>query len=282
LSDPTQTCTVTGPLYTDVFTIAGLSTKVTFGTIAYQTSNFQQFDVIDGVMGVAYQPVSGFNATPVLQQLVNANLMKNIFALCLQNEGGLFTLGGIDSSLYIGQISYVPLVNGLNHYNFQMQDLRVNNITLNVSSVIYNQVDMAIDTGTNGMIIPTPAYVKMKEFFLKFCQDDIFLTGICNISQNETLFDGYCFSMTDSDIKMFPPIQVVLQGEFVTQLVVLQMDGFQYLVPETQGNYCFGIQNSGYPGLTLIGDINMKPYYTIFDRINSRVGFAKVNTQNCV
>lgn len=50
--DPTAVCTITGKLYTDEVSLAGFGpVSMGLGSITKQTSNFDQFKVIDGVMG---------------------------------------------------------------------------------------------------------------------------------------------------------------------------------------------------------------------------------------
>ena len=52
LTDPTAPCTISGKLYSDQVSMAGLGpVKMVLGSIEKQTSNFDQFKVIDGVMG---------------------------------------------------------------------------------------------------------------------------------------------------------------------------------------------------------------------------------------
>eukprot|EP00729_Bicosta_minor_P005835 gene5835-87_t len=52
LKDPTAVCTITGKLYTDEVSLAGFGpVSMGLGSITKQTSNFDQFKVIDGVMG---------------------------------------------------------------------------------------------------------------------------------------------------------------------------------------------------------------------------------------
>lgn len=51
MTDPDQTCTVSGNVYIDNFNLGGLTGVTTLGAITYQTPNFVQFAVIDGVMG---------------------------------------------------------------------------------------------------------------------------------------------------------------------------------------------------------------------------------------
>eukprot|EP01092_Planopodium_desertum_P008942 TRINITY_DN380_c0_g1_i4.p1 TRINITY_DN380_c0_g1~~TRINITY_DN380_c0_g1_i4.p1 ORF type:complete len:444 (-),score=31.81 TRINITY_DN380_c0_g1_i4:55-1242(-) len=282
LNDPTAPCTITGPIYQDLFQIGPYSAMATFGAITFQTSNFQQFQVIDGVWGVAYQRVSGFNATPAFQALVNAGQLADVFSICLNQNSGILTLGGIDTTLYTGQIGWEPILKlnsdgqyGL--YIFHMQDFQVNGVSVGINSTVYNEVAMAIDSGTNGWLLPTPAFKTMTILIEQSCvlAD---LPGVCNVTAGQkNLFQGGTFTMTPEQIAEFPLLITVLDN------VKLVASGYDYLVPITPGSdqYQFGYSDSGYPGLTLIGDVGMKPYYTIFDRQNTRVGFAAVSG-NCL
>jgi len=51
-------------------------------------------------------------ATPLFDDLVKTNNIDNIFSISLRNEGGTLILGGIDHSLYSGDIHYEPLRHG--------------------------------------------------------------------------------------------------------------------------------------------------------------------------
>jgi hypothetical protein len=53
-------CSVSGVLYSETFHEGPLSASVVFGAIEDQTSNFQQFYVIDGVLGMAYATLSSW------------------------------------------------------------------------------------------------------------------------------------------------------------------------------------------------------------------------------
>ncbi len=65
------------------------------------------------------------------------------------------------------------------------------------------------------------------------------------------------------------------------------------------GQYCLGVIDTGnallttqiwrtnayilgYGGFTILGDTNMAPYLSLFDRVNAQLGFAPVNAANCV
>eukprot|EP01102_Stenamoeba_stenopodia_P018038 TRINITY_DN6561_c0_g1_i1.p1 TRINITY_DN6561_c0_g1~~TRINITY_DN6561_c0_g1_i1.p1 ORF type:complete len:438 (+),score=100.04 TRINITY_DN6561_c0_g1_i1:63-1376(+) len=269
LQDPDAPCTVAGPVFRDVFSIGSLSANVTFGAISFQSEDFEQFYVIDGVLGCAYQPVSGINAVPPFQELANNHQIANIFAMCFTPESGVLTLGGLDDSLYVGDFQWTPLVDGLNHYNFNCSDFQVEGQSLGIPANVYNEVNCAIDSGTNGFLLPTPAYQALKKELLSQCSTNN-LVGLCNVPVNETVFEGNCFVMTDDQRAQYPPLQMVMLN------ATISFDGSNYMVDNGNGEVCLTISDSGYPGLTLVGDVAMMPYYTAFDRINSRVGFANL------
>lgn len=93
MTDPDQTCTVSGLVYVDNFNLGGLTGTTTVGAITFQTSNFVQFQTIDGVMGFACN--SQWNMPTPLQDLVNQGKIKNQFSYCMDSngQGGVFTVG---------------------------------------------------------------------------------------------------------------------------------------------------------------------------------------------
>jgi len=284
LTDPNQPCTVSGPVYADVVTLGGLTTNAIFGAITFQTANFQQFYVIDGVIGFCDPPSIGTKTT--FERLYDAGqLTQNIFSICMNNpevypKSGVITLGGIDPKLYSGPIQYTPDVGGGAFYEIDMTNIKVAGIPISVPWVSY--VTTIIDSGTNTLLLNTPTFQALKAGFLNLCST-IKIPGICTGNTSHTLFDNICFSLTDRDIMVFPPVQLVIGGS-----ITLTIRGEDYLIPEPQTtkakaqNYCLGILPTGDSGFTIIGDVVMKNYYFIFDRGNSRIGFAPVNRRNCL
>ena len=66
----------------------------------------------DGLMGMAYQSISVFNAPPLFQTLVSQNEeMAPIFAFKLARSGSELFIGGVNSSLYEGDFTWVNLTN---------------------------------------------------------------------------------------------------------------------------------------------------------------------------
>ncbi|KAL6043721.1 aspartic proteinase precursor [Balamuthia mandrillaris] len=139
LTDPTQVCTVSGPVFTDVFAIGDLHAKSPFGVIMYQTPNFQQFFYIDGVIGFSFPGASSWGGVAPYEQFVQAGLIDNVVSMCLNaNEGGVITLGGADPSLYHGSIQWTPLINtDFPAYTINMTDIQLNGVSIGLPPIYY-------------------------------------------------------------------------------------------------------------------------------------------------
>ena len=98
LADPTAPCSISGKLFSDQVSLAGLGpVTVTLGSIEKQDANFDQFAEIDGVMGF-----TGGGAKNVFAQLVAGGHCENVWALCLNHgstSNGTLTIGGVEPSL---------------------------------------------------------------------------------------------------------------------------------------------------------------------------------------
>jgi hypothetical protein len=100
--------------------------------------------------------------------------------------------------------------------------------------------------------------------------------GICTgiAAKNETLFDGICFNLTETEINAFPTISFLMKGEN-GETVTLEHTPTYYLRPQyfcDSGSVGLGIDKD--PDFTIIGSEVMVEYHTIFDRENKRIGFA--------
>jgi saccharopepsin len=67
----------------------------------------------DGILGLAYDTISVNGVPPPFYEMINQGLIdRPVFAFRLgssEEDGGEAIFGGIDSSAYSGQISYVPV-----------------------------------------------------------------------------------------------------------------------------------------------------------------------------
>ncbi len=106
-------------------------------------------------------------------------------------------------------------------------------------------------------------------------------TGICNVPAGSSLFDGKCFDMTAAEIAAFPSITLSVPG------IDLVMDAEDYLrkdfgLVHPTGKTCLAVGDTGNEGLFIVGDTLLINYLTVFDRGNSRIGFAPVDAAACL
>lgn len=64
----------------------------------------------DGLMGMGFQSISAYNATPVFQSLVSQGQTDEpVFSFKLAASGSELYLGGANSALYTGGFTYTPV-----------------------------------------------------------------------------------------------------------------------------------------------------------------------------
>jgi len=277
LSDPTAICTISGNYYQDLVTFSNTGIKpvsIIFGGINYQTSNFDQFKNIDGVVGLT----GGDSSSNLFQSLVSAGYVKeDVFSMCFvegSKSNGTFTIGGIDSRLYSGTIQYTENVGGDYEYDIQLVDIQIAGVTIDNTQ---DQVAI-LDSGTNVLLLTDEMFQSMKSIFLSNCSNNP-LVGICTDLSNGTLFDGACFPLTQSQMDQYPLLHIRLNGFSLT----MQPKDYLIFISDPRLK-CLGIRNTGPDGDTgifIIGDTTMQEYYTVFDRTNNQIGFAPVNAKNC-
>jgi len=274
LKDPTAVCTITGEWYTDEVTLAGAGpANVSFGAIETQTTNFDQFKNIDGVMGMA----GGSGETNTFTQLVAAGAFSHdVWAICMMRgakSNGTITFGGTDERLYTGAIEYVSNPYGNQFYGVNTPQMAVQ-FKNGTSAVIENtQSSSILDTGTNVLLLPTAPFNSVVAIFKSTCADGgTPLHGICG---DKTILDGKtCLPYTKEQIAAFPDVAITL-----SPTLTLMTYGTDYILrhPTDDGLYCFGIRVSSTGGYQIIGDTTMKNYYQVFDRESNRIGYAPVS-----
>lgn len=104
--------TVSGNQFVDTVSIAGLTaTNQTLGAATKYSDGFSSANFpADGLMGMGFQSISEYNAPPVFQSLVAEGQTSDpVFAMKLTTNGSELTIGGLNSDLYTGEFTYVPV-----------------------------------------------------------------------------------------------------------------------------------------------------------------------------
>jgi len=261
MQNPSATCTLSGNMYYDQVSLGGFGpVQVKVGAIQSQTTNFDTKKVVGGLMGLG-----GFDGEDVLATLANAGKCDRIWGLCMyegRKSNGTMTVGGVDSNLADGPITYVPN-NGFIYDTVDVASMSVNGQTIAVND------GAILDSGTNILLLSPKVFSQVQS---GMCADS-------SLAHCSELWATKCFSLSEAQVDKYPPLKLQLKG------VTLEMSSREYLfqnspVASTPGQYCLGIRNGGSTGF-IIGASTMKNYYVVIDRKNSRIGWGKVNKRTC-
>jgi hypothetical protein len=276
-SDPSAACSLLGPCAYDTVTIGNFKVpNVGFGIIAQQTGAFDnEWTNMAGVMGLGYPSLSGVWLNRSLFTSLRAAYpaLADVFSMCLSDQGGILTFGGYDPRLFSGALQYTPITTK-QWYVLEWIDLGVAGKSVGLPSSTYNRIanGTILDSGTNTLVVAGEAYPLVAALV---CAHAPPISGLCDA--NKGIFAGGCFAMTQQQVDAFPPVYVKLRG---TDHLELRGRDYLLLHPE-KDLYCMGIQSSGAGGFSILGNVFQHRWYTVFDRANSRVGFALANDQ-CV
>lgn len=269
LSDPTAPCTISGKLYSDKVSLAGFGpVDVTVGSIEKQTSNFDQFKQIDGVIGFTMGSKKN-----VFSQLVGAGLCENVWGMCMyegKTHNGTLTIGGVDPRLSDGPVQYVP-DSGRGFHSVKVGSLVLNSHSPSPSTIGVGK-SAILDTGTNVLLLPSSTMGDLQE---AMCVDG-------NLTSCSDLWTKKCVDLTPAQIAAYPTLSMTLDG------LNLDMGPEDYLLfgsPQAAhpGQVCLGIRDGGSAGGSgfIIGDTTMRNYYLVFDLEGKKIGWGKVNKKAC-
>lgn len=254
---------LTGFTCQDTVTVAGLKAeKVTFAAAVKVPGviNNLRFALgkFDGIMGMAFPSIAVGHVNPVFQTLMSQGKVEQaLFQFYLTKgsaDGGEMVLGGIDSSKFKGNLTWVPL-SSKTYWAFKMQG-----ISLGGKNLCQGGCTGIADTGTSLLAGPTAAVAQLNA-----------LIGAMPIPGGEYVL----INCTDDTIDALPPVTFNIAGnDFV-------LTGKDYVLVVDAGKQKECI--SGFIGidvpagpLWILGDLFISQYVTVFDVGHSRVGFAPV------
>ncbi|KAN0138186.1 eukaryotic aspartyl protease [Lactarius tabidus] len=241
--------TVSGEQYTDIVTLAGSkATGQRLGAASTYSSGFQsdQFPA-DGLLGMGYESISSYGASPVFQTLVSQGQVSTPeFGFYFAESGSELYIGGTNQNHYTGSFTYMPVTTqGYWQGSF-------GGISVNGKSVIGSS-GAIIDTGTTQVVGDTQS-----------------VQAVYNqIPGSKDVGDGTWTIPCDFDI----PVSIAFAGK------AFQISPSTFnLGPESSGSStCVGgFGASDGLGFWIVGDVFLQNVYTAFDLGNNRVGFASL------
>ncbi|KAF8553164.1 acid protease [Imleria badia] len=231
--------TVSGELYSDTVSVSGLTAvNKTLGVATAYYSNLAVDGFpADGLMGMAFQSISAYNATPVFQSMVSQGQADApVFSFKLAASGSELYLGGANSALYTGDFAYTPRRG-------------------NEQSILSN-IDSIIDTGST-LIVGNPSEVKT------------FYDALGGTDASSTAGPGHYSFPCPSEMSASP--SAAHRSPSLKTLNIGPVSaGSSDCVSGIIG------QDTGF-SFWIIGDVFLRNVYTKFDMSQSpRVGFAKL------
>lgn len=252
-----------GFVSTDEVRLAGLPIPgFTFGEVIKETYDVFHHAPFDGIVGLG--PPQGF-PSPMQMLKDHGKIEHNVFATYLSSggkSGSMLSLGGPDSSYYVGEITYAPIAHdsklhkmiGGGHWVISASDIKIGGNSTGIAP------DMVVDTGTSLLAGPSD---HVATIIGKIVGDP--MAGVMAEM-------GIVLSFNCSQVDKLPAISFTFAGKDFEL-------GPDFYVVTSKGEHgkedcSLGIQGLGEGAPWILGDPFLRKYYTIWDAEQQRVGFA--------
>jgi len=211
----------------------------------------------DGILGMGFSKISVNHLPTVFDNMVAEGVVEDsVFSFWLNrnpddSNGGQLVLGGVDETLYTGEINYLPITRE-GYWQVKMDGMTVAGDS-NMACV--GGCQAILDTGTSLIVGPK---AQIEAINKAIGAQIIPITGQAIIDCNK--------------ISELPVISFNLGGK------QYDLTGEEYVLKVTQGpkSECLsGFAPLDTPdGLIILGDVFLGKYYSIYDVGNSRAGLA--------
>ncbi|KAI0043077.1 acid protease [Auriscalpium vulgare] len=243
---------VTGEQYTDTVSIAGLTaTGQTLGSAKTYSTGFEssQFPA-DGLLGMAFESLSDYNANPLFQSLIaSGKVADESFGFYFASSGSELFIGGVNDQLYSGDFTTVDVTTAA-YWQTTFDSISVN------GQQVVDSTAAIIDTGTTQLIGSSSGIAALYAQISGAQEDDSLGTGLYSIP---------CSFNT--------PLSVTLGGTEFT----IDPSTFN-LGPVSDGSStCVGgaaADDDISSEFWILGDVFLQNVYTKFDVGNQQIGFA--------
>ncbi|CAF1022503.1 unnamed protein product [Rotaria sordida] len=256
---------VNGIFINDTVTIANSSVLNQAFAHAKNISGFS-LSTFDGVLGLAYPSLGTSGQIPIFYNMWQQGLISNpIFSFYFNPNpnaypGGELIFGGVDSTKYLGSITYVDVIIPA-YWEFMMDSVQTN------GKIICSNCRAILDTGTTLIVGPSNQIALLNY-------------AIGGIYDQETgLYTVDCYTRLLSD---FPDVEFSI-GNMTFTLSVLQY----LLISKDDDNFvCYTIfqginlrDNRGYL-IWILGDYFLSRFYSIYNVKRNQIGLAKSISYN--
>jgi hypothetical protein len=243
---------VDGIVVQDTLSYAGFSSPQYFGLAATVDSSLANFP-IDGIMGLPANDKSPDSFPGVINTLYSQQLIKDrIFSINLgrannSKDEGSFTIGGVDTSKYTGDITYINILSQETGF----WELGVEGTYVNGYKIDFGSRSAIIDTGTTLLIMSPDDALKVHGFISGSQTDGSNFVIPCNTTMElEFEFGGKKWAISSQDY-----IGSVYSE--ADKLCISNIQGIQF-------------DNNKW----IFGDVFLKNVYSVYNMEKQQVGFA--------
>lgn len=251
---------VSGVLSTDTVKLGGMTVKdQTFGEALKEPGVSFVLAKFDGILGMAFQSISVDGVTPVFQNMLKQELIKEghgMFGAFLSADtssdvGGDLTLGGTDDKYYTGNFTYVPLKEET-YWLIKADKMKVGGTTS--SKYCPGGCNAIVDTGTSLLAGPKDQ------------------ADALNVQLGATPLIAGEYTFDCSKLDSLPTVTFTLGGKDFS------LSGKDYTL-NVKGQCLSGFMGIDFSGSRLdgtwiLGDVFIRKYYTEFNVEEKKVGFA--------
>uniref|UniRef100_A0A667ZZZ8 pepsin A n=1 Tax=Myripristis murdjan TaxID=586833 RepID=A0A667ZZZ8_9TELE len=229
--------------------MTGYLATVIDGDIVQTEAPFMAHMQADGILGLAFQSIASDNVVPVFDNMIKQSLVsQSLFSVYLSGnseQGSEVVFGGIDSSHYTGQVTWIPLTSAT-YWQIKMDSVTINGQTVACAG----GCQAIIDTGTSLIVGPTNDINNMNSW-----------VGASTNQYGEAVVN--C-----QNVQSMPDVTFTLNGHAFT------VPASAYVSKNYYGcNTGFG--QGGSDQLWILGDVFIREYYAIFDVQAQYIGLAK-------
>jgi len=261
------------------FSIGGISASMDVLGIVDQTDFFTCGNQAQGIIGMAFSPLSEGGLPVMMDVLANAGV-PNGFALqlCAGLSGGTsggktgnLWIGGYDTQFTSGAMKYISIVDQ-EWYNVQINSITVAGKAVSLSSI--NNPQSILDSGTTQIVFNTQSNYQ----------------AVINAIQNSGAAIFHSVSSAEEDAfwggtgYLSTPSQVTINGSFQMSIEFAGPSGTVSISIPTQNIFTLSGESVSFSGFgyqsksdqsTIIGETLFLNYVVFFERTSAmRIGFA--------
>lgn len=228
--------------------------KQDFGETTQEPGLAFAFGKFDGILGLGYDTIAVNHVTPPFYNALNQGLLEEpVFSFRLgntekdANDGGTFTIGGVDDSLYTGKLTYLPV------RRKAYWEVKFDSIGLGDEVAELENTGAVIDTGTSLITFPSA------------------LAEMINSQIGATKGWNGQYSVECDTRDSLPDLTFNLDGYNFT------LSAYEYTL-EVSGSCISAITPMDFPEpigpLSIVGDAFLRKYYSVYDYGHNAVGLA--------